>query len=200
MTAMTPFQAARTFLAIKMHFTTDSYDAIKYQGKVKMTREAFEKRKDKYRLEKLARNMTDEEIVNFFVANFTQKLSYSGLWDDQSEARYKEWKKYRTGLMYNFKGEVKRMYEYAIENGMTFEQVFENPHGHPLVLLAYMGKEISLDTFVILDRLYNFVGKLDDNVVTRDLIRLSKKYSPFLRVDLDTYGNAARTIREQSFG
>jgi len=43
---MTAFESYRVYSALKLHFTTDSYDYFKYNGKTKVTPENFEKRKD----------------------------------------------------------------------------------------------------------------------------------------------------------
>lgn len=196
---MTPFGTYKCYIALRSHFTTDSYDIIRYRGAVSAKKETFEKRKDKYRLEKLSTKLNDEEIVNFFVANFVQQPGYSGLWDDQSERRYLDWKRYRHALQYNYSNEVKRLFQYAAETDISFEDVFVNPDGHPLVLLAYMGNEISIDTFVILNRLYSFVGKLDNNIVTADIIRLTTKYDPFVQVDLEIYGPITRAAVDSAY-
>ena len=67
---MMPFDAYKCYLSLKNHFTKDSYDYHKYCGKTRATVQSFYKRKDRFWFEKLARNKTDEEVVNFFVSNF----------------------------------------------------------------------------------------------------------------------------------
>jgi hypothetical protein len=197
---MTPFGAYRCYLAMKSHFTTDSYDIVKYRGRVSAKLEAFEKRKDKYRFEKLARTTPDKEIVEMFVANFSSKPDYSGLFDDQSETRYKKWTAYQQALSYNFGNEVKVLLEDAKSSGLCYNDVFfSSEHQHPPVLLAYLGKTISVDTFVILDRLNSFVDKMVDDVVTRGILRTARKYDPFLNVDLEAYGNINKRVRESVF-
>jgi len=42
------FSAFALYNAIKLHFTTDSYDYFKYHGKTNVTRDNFAIRKDKY--------------------------------------------------------------------------------------------------------------------------------------------------------
>ena len=43
-----PLDAYKCYLAMKNHFTKDNYDYHKYAGKVRATREAFYKRKDRF--------------------------------------------------------------------------------------------------------------------------------------------------------
>jgi hypothetical protein len=197
---MTPFQCAKCYLALKMHFTTDRYDIFKYNGRVSLSREGFEKRKDRYRLEKMSRQKDDAEIVQFFVANFSRKHDYSGLFDDQSETRFKQWAAYQESLSYNFGNEVKKLFEDAQEDGMCYNDVFfSDEHQHPPVLTAYLGKEISIETFIILDRLNSFTAKMVGDVVTEGILRTARKYEPFFKVDLEVYGNITQKIREHVF-
>jgi hypothetical protein len=197
---MSPFQVAKCYLALKMHFTTDRYDVFKYKGRVSMSHEAFEKRKDKHRLEKMARNMNDSEIVQFFVANFCRKPDYSGLFDDQSETRFKKWAAYQESLSYNFGNEVKKLFEDAQEDGMCYNDVFfSDEQQHPPILTAYLGNSISIETFIILDRLNSFTEKMVGDVVTESILRTARKYGPFFKVELEAYGNITQRIRDIVF-
>lgn len=197
---MTPFDTYQCYLAMKAHFGRDSYDIFKYRGRVSASRESFEKRKDKYRFEKMATSMKDKEIVNFFLANFVQKQDYSGLFDDQSETRYKQWLTRQGSLSYMFGNEVKTLFVGAYESGLCYNDVFfDSDSQHPPVLVEYLGKTISVDTFVILDRINSFTHKMVDDVVTEGVLRTARKYSPFLKVDLEHYGNIIARTREQVF-
>jgi len=48
MTSRDGYDAYTLYLGIKFHFHTDTYDFIKYNGKVKSDINSFLKRKDKY--------------------------------------------------------------------------------------------------------------------------------------------------------
>lgn len=197
---MTPFGAYKCYLAFKSHFTTDSYDIVKYRGRVRAKLEAFEKRKDRHRFEKMARTNTDREIIDTFIANFASKPDYSGLWDDQTETRYMKWVAYQQALSYNFGNELKTLLEDAKRSGLCYNDVFfSSEQQHPPVLIAYLGKTLSVDSFVILDRLNSFTDKMVDDVVTKDILRTARKYDPFLQVDLEVYGKLNERIRSDIF-
>ena len=68
MISMTPYDVYRSYLALKLHFTTDQYDVIKQQGRVKTSKQAFFKRKDLFAIKKLSETYDDCEVVNFLVA------------------------------------------------------------------------------------------------------------------------------------
>ena len=63
---MTPFDAYKTYLALKNHFSKPKYDYFKYAGKSRASIESFNKRKDRYWFERISRQKNDEEIKNFF--------------------------------------------------------------------------------------------------------------------------------------
>ena len=70
MTSMEPFEVYRSYLALKLHFTTDKYDVIKQQGRVRASKQSFFKRTDLFSIKKIATDYSDKEVVDFLVANF----------------------------------------------------------------------------------------------------------------------------------
>ena len=48
------FDVYKTYLAVKLHFTSDTYDYYKYDGKVNAKLDTFTKRKDRYFFHKLS--------------------------------------------------------------------------------------------------------------------------------------------------
>lgn len=196
---MTPFGAYKIYVALKSHFNTASYDVFKYGGRVNVTRESFDKRRDKHRFEKIVKTMTDEEIINMFVANFLDNKRYGGLFDERSEERYRHHRGYLLSLKNNFRNEVKALYVDAEEEGMLYHDVFEG-EGNTPVLNATLGKSISLETFIILDRINSFTDAWTTNIITETVLFNAIKYSPFLKVETEDYANIERTIRSSVFG
>ena len=64
------FDVFKTYLAIKLHFTSDSYDYFKYEGKINCKLDTFTKRNDRYFFHKLSTKYKQDEIIDFFVSNF----------------------------------------------------------------------------------------------------------------------------------
>ena len=65
---MEAFQAYKTYVAIKNHFTSKTYDFFKYNGRTKASRSTFEKRNDKYFFSKLIQfhcNLLGEDNLTF---------------------------------------------------------------------------------------------------------------------------------------
>jgi hypothetical protein len=183
---MMPFDAYREYLALKNHFTKKSYDYHKYCGKSRATVQSFYKRKDRFWFEKVVRQKTDKEVVDFFVANFVSCSDPQSLWIGEimkeGETRYKEWQKKVQSLSYLFKEESQQIFSQH-----KFEEIFDCSKSHPVLLKMFLSGKISLETMVIYDRIFlygnNFDKKLKDPVWESVSMKI-KKYNPFLNIDV----------------
>jgi len=70
MTDNTGFATYAMFHALKLHFTSDSYDYVKYNGKTNVSKQTFSTRKDKYTFYRLSRKYDVQELKDFLVSNF----------------------------------------------------------------------------------------------------------------------------------
>ena len=184
-----PADAYRCYLSMKNHFTKDKYDYHKYRGKVRATNESFYKRKDRFWFEKLARNKSDQEVVDFFVSNFISCTDPSKLWIGEmikeGEDRYTEWKKRNQSLSYIFKEESEQLFE-----NQKVDEIFDCSKGHPPVLKKFLNGTISIETLVIYDRIFLFGNTFDKKLldpVWESVSMRIKKYSPFLNIDVPRY-------------
>ena len=193
---MLAYDAYRTYLSLKNHFTKDHYDYIKYRGKTRATQKAFYKRKDRFWFEKFARQKNDKEVEEFFVSNFVYTTDPGTMWIGEmikeGEGRYIDWKKKIQSLSYIFKDEVNSLFE---EN--TVNEVFECSKGHPFILKSYLGGNISLETMVICDIIFeyreDFDNKLNDpvwEIVSRKI----RKYRPWINIDVPKYRKILKDI------
>jgi hypothetical protein len=183
---MMPYDTYKCYLSLKNHFTKDSYDYFKYCKKTRASLQSFYKRKDRMWFEKISRQKTDQEVEEFFVANFVSCKDPDTLWIGEmikeGEERYKNWQKKVQSLSYIFKEESQSLFE-----NHKFEEVFKCTKGHPPVLKGFLSGKISLETLVIYDRIFmfskNFDKKLQDPV-WETVSRRIKKYSPFIHIDV----------------
>lgn len=183
---MMPFECYKTYLALKNHFTKDSYDYHKYCKKTRASLQSFYKRKDRFWFEKISRQKDEKEIEDFFVANFVSCNDPETLWIGEmikdGEERYQQWQKKVQSLSYIFKEESQSLFE---EN--NFQDVFRCSKGHPLLLKKFLTGKVSLETLVIYDRIFQFGEKFDEKLldpVWETVSRRIKKYSPFLHIDV----------------
>ena len=70
MSENTGYAAYVMFQSLKLHFSSESYDYIKYHGKTNTKKEVFEKRKDKYTFYKISRKYNLEDMKDFYISNF----------------------------------------------------------------------------------------------------------------------------------
>jgi hypothetical protein len=183
---MMPFDCYKTYLALKNHFTKDSYDYHKYCKKTRASLQSFYKRKDRFWFEKMSRQRDEKEVENFFVANFVSCNDPETLWIGEimreGEDRYQNWQKKVQSLSYVFKEESQSLFE---DN--KFDEVFNCSKGHPPLLKKFLSGNISLETLVIYDKIFLFGNKFDKKLqdpVWETVSRRIKKYSPFLHIDV----------------
>ena len=193
---VTPFETYQTYLSMKSHFTNPKYDFIKYGGKSRATMASFNKRKDKYWFEKTSRKYSDEEVLNFLLANFVTTDNPQNLWIGEiinsGERTYADWMRRKQSLTYLFKEQVEKL---IYENNL--EEVFDCSKGHPPLLKKYLGGEISLETLTIMEKVFsfakNFDKKLKDPVWESVSLKI-KKYIPFININVFHYKNVLRDI------
>lgn len=171
------FNAYVKFLALRKHFTTDSYDYFKYNGKVRANRETFMSRPDAYSFAKLAKK---DDYVNLIMSNLliNNKVWVRDLLDSECEARHTNWKKRVESLGYIFKSELAHCDD-------EYKRNFISKDGqHPHVMTLFLQRKISLETFTILAHSANIFSywqeKVVDKHVSFDIINKSRKYKPFL--------------------
>ena len=193
---MMPVDAYKCYLAMKNHFTKDNYDYHKYAGKVRATREAFYKRKDRFWFEKFSRQKNDKEVVDFFVSNFVSTTDPSTMWIGEmikeGEGRYIDWKKKVQSLSYVFKEEVDNLFR-----DKKVDDVFNCSKGHPPILKSYLGGDTSLETMVICDRIFEYGKDFDKRLkdpVWETVSRKIKKYDPFLNINVPHYKKILKEI------
>lgn len=178
---MTPFESYKTFLAVKSHFTTDSYDYVKYNGKVNASSTSFETRKDKYQFYKLSKH---KNPLQYLVANFVDgDLKWIGdLFDDKSEKVYADWLKRQQSLTYIFEQDLNKLLTNFDDN------VIVKNGQHPYLLKQYLRREISIETIIILNDILGFFGhwnkKIEDGVLWPSIYKKLSKYKPFFHYDM----------------
>lgn len=186
---ITGYEAFGMYQAIKLHFTTDSYDYFKYGGKSKISVDAFEKRKDKYQFYKLSRRLqSKDELVDFLVANFVAEddVWVGELLDDKSELTYRQRQKVIQSLTYTFQNDCDKIFS-LVDNPNA---VLQSENGdYPKLLTMTLRKEVELETLCILNKILNFFPmwnkKITDTIRWPVYRRKVLKYTPFVQYNSD---------------
>lgn len=177
---MSPFEAYRTYLALKQHFTQKGYDYFKYNGKVNVRADNFDTRKDKYQFYKLSKH---KDPINFLVANFISgDVRWVGdLLSDEAEAEYSNWLKRQQSITYNFTNDLNKLLTNFEDN------LIVKDGQHPYLLKQFRRGDVAIETMVILNDLVNFFPywdkSIDDTVLWPDLRMRVVKYKPFVQYD-----------------
>jgi hypothetical protein len=196
---MTPFDAYKTYLALKNHFTKPKYDYFKYVGKSRASVESFNKRKDKYWFERISRQRNAEEVRNFFISNFVGSNNPQSIWIGElireGESCYKEWIKRQQSLKYIFTQESEDLLS---ENNLN--EVFDASKQHPPILKKFLSGKICIETLVIWDKIFLFGNNFDKKLLDPvwEIVSLKmKKYGPFLNIEIQNYKQTLRNIVER---
>lgn len=194
---MEPYDVYRAYLSLKLHFTTDDYDVIKKQGRVRASKQSFFKRKDLFSIKKISELYTDKEVVDFLVANFVSGDRWGGVFDHDAKETYLSWKKRIESITYTFQEEIDVLSSACENQKMFFTEAFVSTHHqHPLFLKLYLKGSVSIETLVILNKLNNYVDQMDmdlaNDIIWPDVSRIIKKYSPFLSINKEKYNDIVR--------
>lgn len=169
------------YLAMKKHFTSPKYDFHKYNGKVRASFDAFKSRPDAFYFAKLSKQ---DDYENVLLANLIKNPNAWIRDIAEDDILYVEWKKRIDSLGYNFKSDLKHLEDDWKSNFVTDGQ-------HPVVLTLYLQKKISLETFAILIHIANIFSYWEQNLldkfVASDIIHHSRKYFPFLMLDMKRF-------------
>ena len=196
---MNGFDVYSTYQAIKLHFTSETYNFFIYNGKTRVSKDTFDKRKDKYSFHKLARKYTEEELVPFFVSNFAHNDSQwsRSLLQDEAEDIYTEWKRVTQSMTNVFREDIRKLMENR--SPREFNDLFKVTDGeYPILLTKLQQREITLETVVVLNNLFGFIPKWDkqisDDVIYPKTSLKIRKYGSFLTVDIAKYKSALKSL------
>ena len=126
-----PFESYKLYNALKLHFESDSYDALKYNYKTSIKPTSFFKRKDKYFFAKLAKTY-EKDLKEFYIANFKNDVKYVGdMLNEGGERYYRDHKKIMESLSYKFENDINKLSDMNV----SFDSLLEaEENNHPLII------------------------------------------------------------------
>lgn len=192
---MTGIEVYKMYLSLKLHFTTDTFDYLKYGNAAKASQHSFDSRRDKFFFVKLSRTFREDELKEFFVANMiVEDKVYPATLVREGSKNYQEYIKRKQSLTYRFKEDVRTLHDIS----QRFDNLFIIDGVHPPLLKAHLGGKISIETLAIFNKIFNFVENFDkiikENIVWTPLKNRVLKYEPFISIDKGKYKNI---IKEQ---
>lgn len=192
---MTPYETYVAYRALKQHFSSDSYDYFKYQGKVRCSQETYKKNKDRFFFERLSRKKKPKEIIDFFVSNFVAADNPSSLWIGdiikKGEAIYQESKRVRESSSYVFEQDLRSI----TEDQHLFELVKLDGTKHPKLLRLYLNHSLRFESFFLLIQTLNLKQKYDavlEDPIWKLVSNKIAKFAPFINDDYSKYRSIIR--------
>ena len=181
---MEPFDAYRFYQSLKLHFESDTYDAIKYNYKTSAKPQSFWKRKDKYFFAKVGRKFDDvSELIQYYAAHFVADNNWIGEMVENEDV-YTEWLKRNQSMGYMLEQDLNKV----AEDG-NFNQILDSSEGHPLIITSYIRGDINIETVCVIDQLTGFMAdadqKITETIVWPEVSRKIRKYRPFVNYDLE---------------
>ena len=194
------YDVYKIYLGVKLHFTTSSYDYIKYNGKNNATLESFTKRKDRYFFHKLSKRYNERDILDYFVSNFAidgRKWIGNLIRNDGNEA-YINYRKYKETFDYSLREDLGRMLSDFEFKRLSFDDGMGVHNGqHSRFLRLLIQRKVSLQTAILLDELIafrkNYDKEISETVVWPKISETMVKLRPFIKLDRTT---AKFTIKE----
>lgn len=185
------FLAYKQYLALKQHFTAESYDYFKYNGVVRATESSFMKRKDKPMFFRLSRH---PDIQGLIVANFVDHKYPSKVWvadivSEEGKRIYERWLDRQKRLP-----EVLDRDYALLRDDFRSNFIAEGGSCHLIRLL--LQRAISPESAALLIAASGATKLLDEqleaNLRWPDLRSLLRKYLPFIKA---TNADVARALK-----
>ena len=184
---MTGYETFGLYQALKLHFTQESYDFFKYNGKSNVSVTTFENRKDKYHFYKLSRRLAQkEDMMDFIVANLVEdeKTWVGSLLMQESEVNYRKHQKVIQSMSYTFENDCKLIFGDRILNP---NEVLMTDGDYPVLLKKGLQKSINIESVCLLNNLLGFVPmwskKIADTIHWPNYRMKLLKYSAFIPKD-----------------
>ena len=158
------FEVYKTYLylTVKLHFTSPTYDYHKYdyhKGKVNAKLDTFTSRNDRYFFHKLSTQYKEDEILDFFVANFAKddKKWVKSLLENDGKGNYLEYRKYKESVGYHFRSDCGVLNDRIGTDMVRFNDVLRCNNGqHPTMLRLLIQKRINIQTAIIIDSILSY--------------------------------------------
>lgn len=183
---LTPFRAFQLYQAIKLHFSSDSYNCVKYQYKTSVKEASFLKRRDRYSFAKISKRFTSEEdLIDFYVAHFGKdpKCWIGDLVNCDDDDIYQNRKRIKESIGYALESDMTKL----MEDSDKFDDVLiAKDEQYPRIVQMFLGGDINIETVCVINNITNFLKreKVHDTLVYPEVVKRITKYSYFVHVDL----------------
>jgi hypothetical protein len=129
-------------------------------------------------------------MVPFLVANFVSSDDNwtKSLLEEEAEQTYRDWKRRTDSMSRIYEDDLRKI----CPDPKEFNNLFKVEDGQfPKLLVAFLQKDVTIETMVILNNIFNFIKiwdkKISDDIIYPKVSRKVRKYGAFLNVNVDKY-------------
>ena len=188
--AVTGFTVFELYRAVQLHFTTDHYDMLTHEGRVRgVTQDAFNKDSHKEFYGRFSGNFdTRDDLMDYLCANFAYRNKKGFMYDKKSDsfAFCNEWVGRKENITEVFAGDLKKILEeYRKKDGSV--GIFTEHTELPVLLELFFEHEIAIETLRIIEDIHPYLHNWEKDeavkVVCKDIIRIIKKLKKLVKYD-----------------
>jgi hypothetical protein len=182
---MTGYEVCEMYTALKVHFSQPAYDAFQYNFKTGLKYSTYLERPDKKIFKRLSRTYPTRDLMRFFVAHM---IDDPHMWvGEMSDMHYRKWQGRMDRLFMVVDEEMNAITKFVEQRG-HIKHIFRDARlSNPPILAMARRKEISIETFIVLDNFMGFFPLLDKSVmipfVWESFRHTCTKYRPFVVYD-----------------
>lgn len=182
------------YLALKVHFTVEDYDAVKHNGRIKnSTKKALELRSDKGLFISLAKKFDDvQHAASYLTANFAYGNMYPIDNTEKGDTLYTKWQRNRQSLHKMFSDDL----DTIAAKGLSYEELIATDKIPPLFVMLKSGS-VNIETLTIMNNLENFSDKWKPSfhLWKEDLMRI-RKLASFIKFDEAKFRTTYNTFKD----
>lgn len=175
------------YLAFKLHFSSESYNFFKFNGKTKTSITSYNSRKDKYYFDKLAVKFSKQKILEKMLVEYQENPNFwvKDLLEKSNEDRYLKWRGFVEGIEYSLKKEFSFLKEYCLKEEIDYVDLFKTKTSqHPIIFKSLLRKDIRVETFIVLDSIIG-ISEILSKKNSNDPVWITQhkfmlKYYPFV--------------------
>ena len=184
---MTPFESYETYLAMKLHFESSTYDFIKFHGKTRASEASFHKRKDRYFFEKAAAKFSREHYIHRLLVQICEKRStvwIRDIFEQENLMKTLVMEDYLKRYSIKFEEDLTALRTIMLTKTKTLSELLVPESGYSHVFRRYMAGEFLPEFVLGLNSALNLFTTWDKTLLTdpvwekeRDFL---KKYEVFI--------------------
>lgn len=195
-------------MALKLHFTKDSYNVFETRGNVKGTEQTFLARSDRFLFDRIARTyITDKDVIQFFASNFAYGNDAAVYDMDEARNNYVEWQKRKQSLTRVFNDDLSKILFQIEKNRIDSKNAFQFVSGtYPLILKMFIGKQLTIESMFLLNKLVGYLDLWDNSsmILWEDDARRIRKCDGFVKFEPEKlsqfYEHFKSELKELSHG